>query len=88
MRLRASGRQPAPRLLEWPMDPKHVRRDIRCVHCDAPGELVWEENTFPGPKGLQHQLISVSGEFHVETGRTRSHDRLIVCNICDTIQPP
>lgn len=51
-----------------------------CPDCSNLGAVVWDE-----AQG-QKRLVSVHGEFHAETGRTRTRETLIVCNTCDTIQ--
>ncbi|HEY2837357.1 MAG TPA: hypothetical protein VGI89_12365 [Rhizomicrobium sp.] len=58
------------------------RPDLTCVYCDARGTIVWEENAAHAMQGPQRRLVSVDGEFHAETGRSKSGDPLIVCNVC------
>jgi len=61
---------------------------ITCPNCDASGAVVWEESAdHDRDRGSERRLISVDGEFHRETGRTPSGDPVIVCNVCDEIQP-
>ena len=60
---------------------------LTCVHCQAPGAVVWEENRYASASGPQRQLVALHGEFHQESGRTNSGDPMIVCNQCDQIQP-
>jgi hypothetical protein len=40
----------------------------------------------PGKREAR-KLVSVSSGFHAETGRTDSGDPVIVCGVCDCIQP-
>ena len=54
------------------MDRKQSRLDVACIHCGALGTIVWEENSIPAAQGSQRRLVSLDGEFHAETGRTRS----------------
>jgi hypothetical protein len=61
---------------------------ITCPNCDASGAVVWEESAdHDRARGSERRLISVDGEFHRETGRTASGGPVIVCNVCDEIQP-
>jgi hypothetical protein len=61
---------------------------ITCPNCDAPGAVVWEESVNQdSTPGSQRRLVSVHGAFHRETGRSASRAPLIVCNVCDEIQP-
>jgi hypothetical protein len=61
---------------------------IICANCGTPGAVVWEEaGDQHREHGPQRRLISLHGEFHRESGRTRSGDPLIICNACDEIQP-
>ncbi len=60
---------------------------ITCPHCGTEGVIVWQENRYITPTGPQRLLAAVHGKFHPETGRTTSGDPLIVCDVCDQIQP-
>jgi len=61
---------------------------ITCPNCDAPGAVVWEESAdHDRTRGSQRRLVSVHGAFHRETGRIAPGDPVIVCNVCDEIQP-
>jgi hypothetical protein len=37
--------------------------------------------------GTKRQPASVSKAFHLETGRLAASESVIVCNVCDEIQP-
>ena len=61
---------------------------IRCANCSQSGRLQWEE----GPGGGQERggtriYVSVSDGFHKEDGRMPSGGPVIVCDVCDEIQP-
>lgn len=58
---------------------------IICPVCEQAGEVVWEENSGTAPNKAAKRLVQVSAGFHVEAGRTRSGDPLIVCGVCDQI---
>lgn len=52
---------------------------IECLACGARGAMTWD-----GEDGGK-RLISVAGEFHIETGRTKPDRKIIVCTQCDDI---
>ena len=54
---------------------------LRCSHCNARGAVTWEFSQ----DGMRRDLIRISGDFHVESGRTVPDLRVIVCNQCDQI---
>jgi hypothetical protein len=61
---------------------------IKCPGCGQAGTVVWEEDDGNQPgKRAARRLVSVSGGFHTQTGRTESGDPAIVCDVCDCIQP-
>lgn len=62
--------------------------DLACPHCGWVGKVTWEEND-PAHRqaGPQRHLVDVSPGFHLESGRTRSNDLMIICNECDSILP-
>ena len=68
--------------------PQRFSVPITCRNCKASGVVIWEESASNDrTRGPQRQLIAVYGDFHRESGRTRSGDPLIVCSVCDEIQP-
>lgn len=61
---------------------------ITCSNCRTPGAIIWEEaRGHDRARGSERRLMSIHGEFHRETDRTESGDLVIVCNLCDEIQP-
>jgi len=57
-----------------------VSLPLKCPTCDAKGTAVWLSR----PRGPR-EVESIKGPFHVERGRTRADDVLIVCDKCDEI---
>lgn len=55
---------------------------IECSHCGQKGCAVYAD----GP-GATRMLVKLADGFHVETGRTKTGDALIVCDSCDEILP-
>jgi hypothetical protein len=53
---------------------------LRCA-CGKEGVSVWEVGSGPGGT-----LVSVTDDFHLETGRANGDAPLIVCNACDSFQ--
>jgi len=61
---------------------------IKCPNCSQSGRLQWDEGAGGGhERGGTRIYLSVSEGFHREAGRMLSGDPVIVCNICDEIQP-
>ena len=61
---------------------------ITCPTCSQSGRLQWKEGSGGGrERGGTRTYISVSDGFHREDGRMPSGDPVIVCNVCDEIQP-
>lgn len=61
---------------------------VKCLGCGASGSALWEESgSTDRTRGSERKLVSLQGDLHAETGRTRSCDPVIVCNICDEILP-
>ena len=61
------------------MTEKHVA--FACPHCGLKGEAVWND------EGNDRTLIRLSDGFHVEEGRISGARHVIVCNVCDEIDP-
>ena len=61
---------------------------FKCPNCGQAGARHWEEGL-----GASHALgagrsyLSVSSGFHCELGRAANGEPLIVCDVCDEIQP-
>ncbi len=53
-----------------------------CPHCGQEGEVVWDG------EGKERQLVSLSDGFHVEEGRLPGARHVIICDVCDEIDPP
>jgi hypothetical protein len=71
-----------------PFGRQQFRVMLRCSHCSELGMVIWEESgTNDRTRGSERSLIEVIGKFHAEAGRTHSGDPVIVCKVCDTIQP-
>jgi hypothetical protein len=59
-----------------------------CPNCGQKGARHWEEGLNGGQKlGSGRAYISVSTGFHCEEGRAANGEPLIVCDVCDEIQP-
>lgn len=54
---------------------------LTCRSCNARGAITWTAALADAPK----TLLSVAGDFHVETGRTMPDARVVVCSSCDEI---
>ena len=59
---------------------KHIQ--FACPHCGQKGEVVWQGS------GTIRALESLSSGFHVEEGRVPGARHVIICDICDEIDPP
>ena len=57
----------------------HVR--FACSHCGQVGEIVWNG------EGDARELVRLSEGFHIEEGRLAEVRYLIVCDVCDEIDP-
>jgi hypothetical protein len=70
-------------------DPLHMPANryqsslLKCSNCSARGAATWEQKH--DDKGSHLALVKVSGEFHIEKGRTVPDNDVIVCNQCDEI---
>jgi hypothetical protein len=60
--------------------PKRIK--FACPHCGQSGEVVWQG------EGAERELVRLSEGFHVEEGRLPGAKHLIICNVCDEIDPP
>jgi hypothetical protein len=56
--------------------------DFACPHCGQAGEVVW------GEEDGARALVRLSDGFHVEEGRLPGAKHVIICNVCDEIDPP
>jgi len=63
------------------MNDRHQSSTLKCRHCDALGTMTWEQ----ADAEFRRTLVGISGEFHIETGRTTPDGKVIVCNQCDEI---
>lgn len=52
-----------------------------CPHCGQTGEVVWNG------EGKDRILVRLSSGFHVEEDRLAGTRHVIICNICDEIDP-
>jgi hypothetical protein len=61
---------------------------LKCPNCGQSGARHWEESA-DGGKGLGsgRTYLSVSSGFHCEEGRAANGEPVIVCDVCDEIQP-
>ena len=59
-----------------------------CPNCGQKGTRHWEEGADRSRKqGSDRAYLSVSSGFHCETGRAANGEPVIVCDVCDEIQP-
>jgi hypothetical protein len=61
-------------------DNKHIK--FACPYCGQGGEVVWS-----GDRETR-ELIRLSSGFHVEEGRVTGAKHVIICDVCDEIDPP
>ena len=55
--------------------------DFACPHCGQKGEVFWSD------KDGARTLVRLSTGFHVEEGRLAGARHVIVCDVCDEIDP-
>jgi hypothetical protein len=55
---------------------------LKCLNCNARGAASWEQRH---DEASPMALVKVSGDFHVETGRTVPDSKAVVCSLCDQI---
>jgi hypothetical protein len=58
------------------------RVNFSCPNCGQAGEVVWEGES------KDRVLRNLSNGFHVEEGRLAGATHVIICNVCDEIDPP
>jgi hypothetical protein len=58
-----------------------TRIDFACPHCGQRGEVVWR-----GTKA-ERAIVRLFAGFHVEEGRLPGARPVIVCDVCDEIDP-
>ena len=56
--------------------------DFACPHCGQKGEVVWDGD------GRDRTLVHLSDGFHVGKGRLPGTKHVIICDVCDEIDPP
>jgi len=61
------------------MPADHIK--FACPHCGQNGEVVWNGS------GKNRELMQLSDGFHVEEGRLKGARHVIICNVCDEIDP-
>lgn len=56
--------------------------NFACPHCGQAGQVVWN--------GMREdrRLVRLSSGFHVEDGRLAGARHVIICDVCDEIDPP
>ena len=70
------------------LDPVKFAVALQCPNCGQKGARHWEEGADGSRKlGSHRAYISVSAGFHCEEGRAANGEPLIVCDVCDAIQP-
>lgn len=62
--------------------PEQAIVSIECSHCGQKGSAVYAAGS-----GAARQLLKLAEGFHVETGRTKTGEAVIVCDVCDEIHP-
>ena len=78
------GRWSAPQQGERMADLQTTITRLNCPNCAQSGVVAW--NTSGTDRTIKN-LVKVSSGFHWEIGRTRPDELLILCDICDEIQP-
>jgi hypothetical protein len=61
-------------------DQKHMK--FGCPHCGQAGGVMWLG------EGEDRTVVRLSGGFHVEEGRLPGAAHVIICDMCDEIDPP
>jgi hypothetical protein len=61
-------------------DQKNIK--FGCPHCGQGGEVVWSGDN------ENRTLVLLSDGFHVEEGRVPGAKHVIICDVCDQIDPP
>jgi hypothetical protein len=61
---------------------------FKCPNCGQAGARHWTEGNYAGHAlGSNRVYSSVSEGFHCEEGRAANGEPVIVCDVCDEIQP-
>jgi hypothetical protein len=69
-------------------DPVQFAVAFQCPNCGQKGARHWKEGSDGGQKmGSNRTYTNVSAGFHCEEGRAANGEPLIVCDVCDEIQP-
>ena len=69
-------------------DPVKFAVALQCPNCGQKGARHWVEGTDQSRKlGSQRKYIDVSNGFHCEEGRAANGEPVVVCDVCDEIQP-
>lgn len=69
-------------------DPVKFAVAFKCPNCGQKGARHWAEGADQSRKpGSQRVYLDVSSGFHSEEGRATNGEPLIVCDVCDEIQP-
>jgi len=58
---------------------KHI--EFACPHCGQTGEIDWRG------EGAKRFLVRLSKGFHVEEGRIPGAKHIMICDVCDEIDP-
>ncbi|MEO7054577.1 MAG: hypothetical protein ABI191_06350 [Rhizomicrobium sp.] len=59
-----------------------------CPNCGQKGARHWKEGPDHGhAQGSNRLFVDVSRGFHCEDGRAANGEPVIVCDVCDEIQP-
>lgn len=69
-------------------DPVKFAVALTCPNCGQHGARHWEEGADASHAlGSDRVYLSVSDGFHCEDGRAANGEPVIVCDVCDEIQP-
>jgi predicted RNA-binding Zn-ribbon protein involved in translation (DUF1610 family) len=70
------------------LEPVKFAVAFKCPNCGQKGARHWEEGA-DGSRtlGSKRAYLNVSSGFHCEEGRAANGDPVVVCDVCDEIQP-
>lgn len=74
----------------WPVkeEPVKFATAFICPNCGQKGARHWKEGPDHGhAQGSNRLFVDVSRGFHCEDSRTANGEPIIVCDVCDEIQP-
>ena len=69
-------------------EPVKFSVSFKCPNCGQAGHRHWQEGVGKShAQGSDRAYLDVSSGFHCEVGRAANGEPIIVCDVCDEIQP-